>query len=189
MGEWLDRYHVGLAVVAVIVGITLLPRLSPRGVGGDRWRQIAFLVSAAGVWAAVPDTEPILALAGLLAPACLVAAFGESRDGVDALPAVAVIVGASILGTGGRNSWIGGIGCLAVLAYWPLVGRRPRRPWWLFAVHVAAVVVSARVATRLATPPAVGLVIVVFAVSGVAVAFTRPSPGPSRRGSAAVPRS
>ena len=121
------------------------------GVAGPRLASILVLVSAGGIWLAVPETSVLLLVAGASVGAMAVGlvAHGSSSPGtaptVVAGLAAAVAVGA----TGDRHALVGGLLCLATFA---VVGVRPRAPgairstYGVLAVllHGASVVVAAR---------------------------------------------
>lgn len=171
---------IRFAVVAVAtVGAALVARaddaLRPPGIG------LALLaVSAAGVFAAVPDTEEAAALLGA---SVAVAALGwpaglfrlGSAGGAGATALVAWVV--AIGGRGRTPSIVGGLACLGVLAAAPAVGGlfraarravRHVRPVAVLGVHAVAVAVASRGAgIRRELPVAVALAVLSAAIAVV----------------------
>lgn len=143
-------------------------------------------LSVAGVWAAVPDTEEILLVGGVLAlPLVVTVAGGLDRLDVRwSLPSAAAIVGpvvwAAVVGGRGRpGSMVGGVACLGVLLVEPAARRIARRPATerppvavvvvVVAVQVGLVAITARVAaTHTAVGPA-ALVSAAALAAGTAV--------------------
>lgn len=146
------RLSVG-AVGVVAVGVVLVAGfglLSPAALRPDSPMVPAYLVvSMIGVWAAVPDTEPALVLGGIVVPSVVL---GRCRQPavIDRVVGIALVVLAAWSGSAGRSEIVGGLGCVGLLALPPRleVATRLRAPT-LFVVHLAVVVVSSRVVTRI----------------------------------------
>ena len=144
-----------------------------------RWRglglaPVLLAVTAAGVWAVVPDVEAALPLAGAALPMAvlgwppLLAGRAPGRPppayGLAGSVAVAaVLVWAVAAGGAGRpGSVVGGLACLGLLAVEPAVRgldprrrspldpleRRPRLAWAALAAQLALVAVASRVVGR-----------------------------------------
>ena len=160
------------------------------------------LISLAGVWAAVPDTEPaLIAAAVLVAPLC--AGQLHPARSIDRVAAIAAVVVAGVAGSQGADGHglVGGLTCVGLMIA-PL--RRIQRPaitpveigvtfsvehrvaGRVAALHLAVVFVSARVLTRWDVGPAVvgafAMAAVVCGVWPVVVrsVATGSLPGPSR---------
>lgn len=143
---------------------------------------VLFAVSAAGVFAAVPDTEQAGALLGASVPGALVGwPVGRARlGGAGAAGAVAVLVWVAALGALGRPvAVLGAVACIGLLAAlsigpwladrWAIRILRPAArplapPLLALGVHTLVVAVAARVAgvsddSRLAVPVAAGAIL------------------------------
>jgi len=177
--DWftLDRRTTVAAVVLILAGAGTVLLLKDRTV---RWEAVAAgsLMSAAGVWAGVPETGPALlvggALTGLSAAAVVTRCRWAPTGGAGA---VAILGWAAVSGAAGRPwAMVGGALCTGV-APWLIVGRlipasarlRLRRGW-LLPAHLAVVVLAAR---WIGVNPHAGWVRVgVLAAAGTAVAAT-----------------
>lgn len=143
-------------------------------------------VSIAGIWAAVPDTEEILLVGGVLAVPLLATMVGglDRLDAPWSLPASAAVVGpvvwAAVHGGRGRpGSMVGGVACLGVLLVEPVARRLARGPGptrapaavagVLLVVQVAVVLVTARVAAAQADVGPAALVATAALTAGTAV--------------------
>lgn len=196
-GVW-DRYHLTLALWSLAAGTVaagfddLADRWAgghgaPHGVVPSRLRRVhplgrhawpLVLVSLAGVWSAVPDTEAPLAAATALAP---IAGVRWWRGRPPTPPATAVLVGvvvvAALAGSAGRPgavmTWtaVGAVAVAPTVAGFPT--RRSVRGAGLVAVasaHVAVAVPGARALMRLDRWPAVALGLLWLLLVAVAVA-------------------
>ncbi len=190
LATFVDRYHLGLALVALLAGAVVaapdrrLPAVSRRAVGlaalvgallGGRgidgaviwclflalvaalpdrgepphvleqWAVPFALVSLVGIWTAVPDTEPPLALACALAPVALAWVVRKRSVGpVGTAALVAGVVGAVWVGSAGRTAVLVSVVALGMVAIAPLVslGRQwhPSGQGWIVLGVVHAVV-------------------------------------------------
>jgi hypothetical protein len=154
-----------------------------------------YVVSAAGVFAAVPNTEEAAALLGVSMPAALAGwPLGRARLGrVGAGVAAALLIWVTADGSLGREpAVVGGVACLGLLATlsagrWLATYLRSRMwaPWGLMiggplptlVAHAAAVGVASRVAgtsseLRVAVPAATATVVFALLVS-IALAVPR----------------
>lgn len=139
----------GLVTMLAAVGAARL--LADQSV---RWGWVAAgaLVSAAGVWAGVPETGPALlaggSLTGLVATAALTLARWAPASGVG----VAAVVGwAALSGAAGRPwAGVGGALCAGVAPWFALRSLLPTASWgctpgpWLLAAHAVLVLLAAR---------------------------------------------
>ena len=142
-----------------------------------RWRELGLLpallaVTAAGIWATVPDVEAALVLLGAAVPLALLGRPGPlagrlpgaAAFGVAGSVAVAAVLVWTVASGGAARpgSVVGGLACLGLLAVEPAVRLldprrrspldplegRPGLAWAALAVQLALVVVAARVAGR-----------------------------------------
>jgi hypothetical protein len=126
------------------------------------------LIGLGGVWAAVPDTEPALALGATLTMVAAGRAFEHSPPlRVDRISWIVLIVAAAGWGSAGWPQWVGGLACVGILG---LPG--PVRVVST-VVQLAVVVLASRWVTRypvhLAIPIAVCVVAVGVVINRVAV--------------------
>ncbi len=148
VGPWLWLLSAAVIVIAAVG----LRRWT--GAVSGRVPGLLLVVSAAGVWLAVPDTEAALVVLGTIIPLAVVGAVVESHD----LPTVPVALWAAVVldvvvwaawGARGRPAALpGALACAGVLLVahaWP---RRTAGTWPVVAVHVAAVLAAARWASR-----------------------------------------
>jgi hypothetical protein len=142
--------RVGLALVAVGAGLAIVD-LQDRG--GARLPAVLGLLTLGGIWLTVPDTEPVLAVAGVLGPTLLVAAASGGPGSRLLEPAASVMLVAVVLwavaegGRGRPGSIVGGVACLGLLVLEPVVrrvGRRSLPPTALVVVHAGVVLVASR---------------------------------------------
>ncbi|MFZ4434150.1 MAG: hypothetical protein ACOYOQ_13220 [Microthrixaceae bacterium] len=143
-----SRWTIWLAVAALV-----LP-FPDRGVPAHplgRWTLLLGVAGLAGVWAAVPDTEPVVAVAGVLAPLAVARfARGPSPGPAGSAAAVVVIGGAVWAGSAGRGAALASVVALGMLVVLPVVvgwgaGRvRPERNRWVVVAHVVVVLVVPR---------------------------------------------
>jgi hypothetical protein len=180
---WLDRYrtHCGpsfamaavlIAPFAAVLAVDASPTGWVRGVVGAAivlgapaasrteaaWGDtglppVVYAITAAGVFAAVPDTEQAAVLLGASVPLGLAGwPLGHVRIGpTGAGAAVALVVWVAAVGGRGREpSIVGAVACLGLLATLPVGGWRARRTGRSGAVgrshHVAVLVVGVHLA-------------------------------------------
>jgi len=171
---WSGMVAAGV-VVTVLAGAGSARLLAAPG-GGWRWTAVGSLVSAAGVWAGVPETGPALLAGGALTGLAAVAVVTGSRWAPTAgLGAAGVIGWAALSGAAGRP-WaaLGGALCTGLAPWLALVppvrpgrGRHVGPP--LLAAHTALVAVAAR---WIGVTPAAGWGrVTVVAAAGLAVAI------------------
>jgi hypothetical protein len=116
------------------------------------WVAAGALISAAGVWAGVPETGPALLVAGGLAGLAVTAALTQARwTPAAGIGLAAILAWAALSGAAGRP-WaaLGGAMCTGVAPWFALTsllpprsGRRSPQPW-LLGAHVALVILAAR---------------------------------------------
>lgn len=107
------------------------------------------VVSLAGVWAAVPDTEPPLAAALVLLPSALLRAARGTRTGVAGTAALVVaVLGAVWVGSAGWGAALASAGAVGAVAVAPAVARFGRE----WRGRAAAVVVAAHLVVALVVP-------------------------------------
>jgi hypothetical protein len=153
---WVGWY----AAAVVVVAAPLIASFDDNDI--DRsWGPGLWLVTAAGVFAAVPDTEEALVLLGASIPVALLGwPLRLVRIGPGAYPLVAVFVWVAAWGGRGRPASIVAVtACLGILLIEPIVGRtkwaRGRRlpsgiagALSVGATHVAVVLIASRWAAR-----------------------------------------
>lgn len=132
------------AVLAVLVPDRPDP-VHPLG----RWVPVLVVASLAGVWAAVPDTEPPLAAAAVLAPVAVARAVRGARTGVAGTAALTVaVLGAVWVGSAGRGAALATVGAVGAVVAAPAAvgfGRELRG-------RATGVVVAAHLVVALAVP-------------------------------------
>jgi hypothetical protein len=156
-----------------------------------------YAITAAGVFAAVPNTKAAVTLLGAALPgACAGWPLGRARlGGAGAASATALLVWVAAAGAAGREpAIVGALACLGLLvalppglwlaAHWrratPRRGRRSATgPLAILVVHTATVAVASRVAgisheLRLAVPVAVATLVVASIASAVLTASIPP---------------
>jgi len=148
---------------------------------GDQVGPLLISVSAAGIWATVPDTEHALALLGASAPLAVAGwPLRWARLGAVGAPTWVALAMWTVAsgGVGRSTAVVGGVGSLGVLALepalWTLARRKAPaasapmvRPVEELGLHLALVLISSRIAgLRRSLPVAIG--IVVAAYSGAA---------------------
>jgi len=170
-----DAMAAAGAVVVVLAGFGA-GRLLAESAGAWRWVAAGSLISAAGVWAGVPETGPALLAGGGVTGLALSAALTRARWGPAAGAGVAAVIGwAALSGAAGRP-WasIGGALCAGVAPWYavpPLFSTRSRAPIagpWLLGAHAVLVILAARwigVQTHAGWPR-----VALLAAAGVAVA-------------------
>lgn len=128
-----------------------------------RYTAALTVVSLAGVWSAVPDTEPALAVGLVLAPMALVRAVRGPSAGPAATAALVVAVsGAVWVGSAGWGAALATFVAVGVVAVGPLVlgfGRALAGTSLavLAGAHTLAALVVPRVVMRQSVPVAVGI--------------------------------
>ncbi len=127
-------------------------RLLADPAAGWGWVAAGSLVSALGVWAAVPETGPALLAGGGLTGLAATAALIRSRWGPAAGVGVAAVLGwAALSGAAGRP-WaaVGGALCCGVAPWFAARPLLPSPSWsrspapWLLGAHVVLVILAAR---------------------------------------------
>ena len=153
-----------------------------------RWRHLGLLppllaVTAAGIWACVPDVEGPLVLLGaslLLTPLGWPSPVAARWPGLAAFGVAGSVAVAAVLvwvvatgGVGRPGSVVGGLACLGLLAVEPavrlvdsrrrspleLLERRPGLTWTAVAAHLLLVGIASRVTGR---PERVGTALLLF---------------------------
>lgn len=184
-----DLIPVGAAAAATVVGLALVGLDRPPSVTAPvAMRRIvpipdvdltAFLavISLAGVFLAVPDTEaPLVAAAVVALP---VGAGSLVAGRWDRCVALALVVASAWVGGAGTPQLVGGLACVGLLA-----DARPRtvatslwtiRSWIVVVVHGAVVLVAARGLTRVGSGAAVLGAAAVVVVATVFGAVSGPS--------------
>lgn len=146
-----DPMAAGAAFVVVLAGVGAARLLGDSTVGWA-WVAAGALVSAAGVWAGVPETGPVLLAGGALTGLAATAALTRSRWAPTAGAGVAAVVGwAALSGAAGRP-WaaLGGALCSGVGPWLALASLLPPPAWrrnpgpWLLGVHTVLVILAAR---------------------------------------------
>lgn len=200
---------VGQGLIRDVDAGATLAAITAAGIGGAgwsrlcravslRWTVVLVMITASGVWAAVPDTEAaVTVIAAWLPFAVLGVVYGRGQTppptriwiawcALALAPAWAVAWGASAR----PEAVPGALACFGVAVVVPWILRVPSRavdPRWLVAIHVVVVIAAARWAARAPTVRE-GIVrgaIVVLAVAVVmaassAVSARRAGPGPRR---------
>jgi hypothetical protein len=146
------RWVKGVVFVAIVVGAPLLAASDRRA---PRVAPPLFLVTVAGVYACVPDTE----FARILVGAFLAAAFLAFDPDLRAVAAGASAAAGVIMWDAGQEGWarpgavIGAVACMGALLLIPMFARRlvltnpwSASAWWVAAVHVGLVLWCSRVA-------------------------------------------
>jgi len=172
-------------MTAIGVLVTLLAaagaaRLLAEPAAGWVWVAAGSVISAAGVWAGVPETGPALLAGGGLAGLTVAAGLCRARWTPTAGAGAAAVIGwAALSGAAGRPwATIGGALCtgvapwVAVCRLVPAFRRTGSTTWspgpWLLGSHTALVVVAARWIG--VVPHAGWLRVAVVAAAGLAVA-------------------
>jgi hypothetical protein len=170
-----DAMVVVGALLAILAGVGTARLLADRAVHWG-WVAGATLISAAGVWAGVPETGPAVvaggALTGLVTAAAMSRASWAPSAGVGV---AAVLAWAAQSGAAGRP-WasVGGALCTGMAPWLAVRPMLPRFSWsrsagpWLLWAHIVLVVLAAR---WIAVVPHVAWVrVAVIAVAGLTVA-------------------
>ncbi|HET8621191.1 MAG TPA: hypothetical protein VFM27_19625 [Acidimicrobiales bacterium] len=151
----------GLLVAGLVAGVPAASRTDV-GYGPVGLTPVLYAVSAAGVFAAVPDTEQAAALLGASVPLAVRGwPLGRGRLGPPGAGAAAALLlwVAAVGGRGREPSIVGAVGCLGLLLTLPAgqwlagragrlraAGRSRRHVLPLVLVHLVAVAVASRVA-------------------------------------------
>jgi hypothetical protein len=146
-----DSFVAAGALISALAGLGAAHLLRDPRIGW-RWVAAGSLVSAAGVWAGVPETGPALLAGGGLTGLGAIAALTGRRFSPGAGAGMAAVLGwAALSGAAGRP-WaaVGGALCTGV-APWialspllPTVARSRTPGLWLLGAHAALVVLAAR---------------------------------------------
>ena len=169
---------VAIGVVVTILAGTGAARLLARPGIAWEWTATGALISAAGVWAGVPETGPALLAGGAIAGLVAATAMTRSRWAPTAGLGLAVVLGwAALTGAAGRP-WaaVGGALCAGV-APWFALSPRLFTPWrsrtagpWLLGAHMVLTALAARWIG--VVPDAGWHRVAVVAAGGLAVAAT-----------------
>lgn len=202
-----DRWVPAVAPRAVAGAVLVGAAIGGRGLGGSlvwwglcaalvlipdtgtqrhplgRWALPLVLVSVFGVWSAVPDTEPPLALACALAPLAVERVRRGVSVGSAATAALVVgTAGAVWVGSAGKDALLASVCALGMVLFAPLVAIghpwRPTGAGWtvVVAVHVVVALTIPRLLIGMGTGAAALLGFAAFSVSGaVALAVSRSS--------------
>jgi hypothetical protein len=173
------------AAAAVAAGVLLADFDHRRRADGLTTALLA--VTAAGVWATVPDVEAAVVVLGASLPFALLGwpllrSGPPSLGPAGALAVAGLLAWAALAGGAGRpGSWAGALACLGVLAAEPLAGRLDRRGRpvggdggvagraGLLGAHLLLVAVAARVVGRPASLAA-GLALAAALLAGAVAA-------------------
>ena len=172
--QW-DAMAAAGALITVLAGCGAARLLTDHAVDW-RWVAAGSLVSAAGVWAGVPETGPAVLTGGSVAGLAVSGTLTRARWAPAAGVGVAAVMGwAALSGASGRP-WaaVGGALCSGVapsFALWPRLPIptrwRPPGPWLLVA-HAVLVVLAAR---WIGVDPDAGWArVVILAAAGLGVA-------------------
>jgi hypothetical protein len=178
IGGWLSPRTVPWWVAASIVVVVPDRPSSPHPLG--RLAPVLCLVSLAGVWSAVPDTEAAVAMGAVLAPL----AASHLRRGPSPGPAgtaalVVGVLGAVWVGSAGRGAALTAVAAVGMLLIAPAVlgwGELPpgRDRTAVVVSHVAVALVLPRAVMERPAPVAAGAAVALSAVLvGVAALVRR----------------
>jgi hypothetical protein len=192
-----------LAAVAVAAGVAgALLATYDRRHAGDGLTLALLAVTAAGIWATVPDVEQAVVVLGAALPLALlgwplVRSAPPSLGPAGAVATAALLAWTSVTGGAGRpGSVAGALACLGVLAVEPFAhlldpdpsdrrgaGGRARKAGALLAAQLLLVGVASRVVGRPGSLAVAGTLAVAELATGVAVAIAlrRRSAGTSAR--------
>lgn len=158
-----------------------------RGHPFGRWTSMLAVVSLAGIWSAVPDTEPPLLVTMVLLPSALWWARTDRAPGRAGTAALVVAgAGAAWVGSAGWGAALATVVAMAGIAVVPLVVGfgRPLVGRALLVVtgaHLVVALVVPRSIMRREVPLAVGIaVLVAVALAGVTALAARPRPRTGR---------
>jgi hypothetical protein len=111
------------------------------------------VVALAGVWAAVPDTEPPLAAAAALVPIAVLRSIRRVAVGPSATAALVVaVVGAVWVGSAGWGAALASMGAVGLIAVAPLVSGMGTRTRQLPRGRLLVELVAAQAVVSLAVP-------------------------------------
>ena len=172
--QW-DAAIGGGAILALFAGAGTARLLAEPAIG---WPSVAVgaLISAAGVWAAVPETGPALLVGGVVAGLAAGAALTRSQWERSAGMGLAAVLGwAALIGAAGRP-WaaLGGALCFGVAPWFGLLplsatGLGRVRSFGLLGGHIALVILAAR---WIGVDPHAGWSrVVILAVAGMVLAM------------------
>ena len=153
-GDWFG-WSVGVSAGLILTGLAGLGAFRLLADPAVHWEWVAAgsLVSAAGVYAGVPETGPAVVVGGVLVGLTAACAACGARWGPAAGLGVAAVLGwAALSGAAGRP-WaaIGGTLCTGAAPGFAIVplswskGRRvPAKPHWVLGAHVVFVALASR---------------------------------------------
>lgn len=165
-------WWLAAGVVAVVADDGAAEHQHPLG----RYVGVLAIAGLVGVWAAVPDTEPPLVAAALLAPVVVSQALAGrtvGRTGTAAL--VVALLGAVWVGSAGRGSALAAVCAVGAVAVAPPVLGFARSlvgpAWWALAgAHLVVVLAVPRLVMRWSVPLAWGASLGSLLVIGVVAA-------------------
>ncbi len=164
--------------ISVLVAVLADDPDRPHPLG--RWTAVLTVVSLAGIWSAVPDTEPPLMAAMVLLPTALWWLRTDRSPGpVGSIALVVSAAGATWVGSAGWGSALATLGALGAVAVAPVVlgvGRRLGGSALVVVVglHLVVALVVPRSIMRREVPVAVAVAVVVLLVlAGVTRAVAR----------------
>ena len=182
LGGWMSPRALPWWVAACLVGVFADRPASPHPMG--RLTPLLCVVSLVGVWSAVPDTEPAVAMAGVMVPVAVARARRGPPPGPAGTAALVVgVVGAAWVGSAGRGAGLAAAAAVGMVLIAPLVlgwGEQPpgRGRAALVAAHVAVALVLPRAVMERPAGPAVAVALVVSgALAGVALLVRRADRG------------
>jgi hypothetical protein len=146
------------------------------------WAVPATIISLVGVWSAVPDTEPPLAAAAVLAPLAVAGVVQGRRPGPAGTAAsVVAVCGATWVGSAGWGAALAASCAVGLVAVAPLVwgfGRvaSGRVLVGLLTAHVVVALVVPRTVMSRPVPVAVGIAAAVLVGLAALCARARPEP-------------
>lgn len=172
IGGWMSSRVLPWWIAAIAV--LLVPDQPSRPHPLGRWATAMALLSLVGVWSAVPDTEPAVASAAVLAPLAASRWRRGPAPGPAGTAALAVlVVGAAWVGSAGRGAGLAAAAAVGMVVVAPAVlgwGRLPagRASGVLVVAHAAVALVLPRAVMRepastaaaVALAVSVGLVVV-----------------------------
>lgn len=154
------------------IAVLLLPDEPTRSHPFGRWTALLAVVSLAGIWSAVPDTEPPLMTAMVLVPSALWWARTDRSPGPAGTAALVVAGGgAAWVGSAGWGSALATVCAVGAVAVAPAVlgfGRRltGRALVAVAGVHLVVALVVPRSIMRREVPVAAGAAVVALLVVG-----------------------
>lgn len=180
-------------LVLVVVGGPLLVDFD-RTFASTGGLPLLVAVTAAGVWATIPETQHAVVLAGVSVPMIVLGWPGwRASLGSPGATLLVGLIGWTVVADGAfrASAVVGGVACLGVLLLEPIVRRRgPRLQGWrvpaLVLVHIAVVALSSRAAGVRST--AAAALLIVAAVYAVAAAMIAALAVQQARAERAAPR-